>query len=72
MDFWELNGANYTPKLMKITVPEVKILGEGAEELGAIADDISGKIGLGDLNISGYVSYFNNITGIITDNLVLH
>lgn len=72
MDFWNLDGANYTPKLTKITLPEVKILGEGAEELGAMADDFGRMLGTGEMNISGYVSYINNITGVITDNLVLH
>jgi|GEM_PF-1239738 hypothetical protein len=74
MDFWNLDGASYTPKLCHIVLPELKIAGEESDAIPQLQDfsknmfsDISDNTDLNNL-----FSFLSKGTQFLTDNLLLH
>lgn len=74
MDFWELDGAAYTPKLQHIVLPQIKITDNENETLSYLADfskdtisDISS-----ETDVNNIFSFLSKSTQFLTDNLILH
>lgn len=74
MDFWELDGASYTPKLKHIILPQIKIADKFSESSGQFTDfsgDIFSDVSTGR-DINNILSFLSKSTQFLTDNLLLH
>ncbi len=72
MDFWELDGASYTPKLRHIILPQIKITdGDGFVQLADFSRDTFSNFST-DLNINNILAFLTRANQFLTDNILLH
>lgn len=74
MDFWELDGATYTPKLQHVVLPQIKITDYGNETLSYLADFSKNAISdiTSETDVNNIFSYLSKLTQFLSDNLILH
>jgi len=72
MDFWELDGASYTPKLSRIVLPQLNIADTDAVDGFADLSQSTFVDNSKEININNVMSFLTKSGQFITDNVLLH
>ncbi|HPD18202.1 MAG: Tad domain-containing protein [Candidatus Goldbacteria bacterium] len=74
MDFWELDGASYVPKLQHVILPEMKAMNKDDEAMTGLQDFAKNTISdvSSETDINNVFSFLSGSMRFLTNNILLH